>query len=237
MKKFFTLIAAVAMAASVNAVSFQPTDEQVAAGKIPAMTKLLEDDSLLTVMNAYETQVAASHLTINGVEYTNKFQLRTDANPSAENTLGKEKLGSTSLIVNVAYFVPVKFTVYGRRQTVDGKCVENDGKDLLMVDHDDFSTPLEASDYETELIGTDGKYATFVKTYTLKPSHQYTVYRGGSTMNIYKIEAIKDPTTGINSAVVEVESADAPAYNLAGQKVGENAKGIIIQNGKKYIRK
>lgn len=236
MKKFFTLIAAVAMAASVNANSvFQPSDEQVAAGTIAANTKLIDDDDLgITVTNAYETKVAASPLKIDWTEYTNKFQLRTDGDPSTENTLGKERTGCTSLIVNVDTYGDVKFTVYGRRQTVDGKCGENDGKDLLLVSHADFTEPLTADEYETELIG-DGKYATFVKTYILE-SGLYTVYRGGSTMNIYEIAAIGGPT-GINSAVVEVESADAPAYNLAGQKVGENAKGIIIQNGKKYIRK
>lgn len=61
----------------------------------------------------------------------------------------------------------------------------------------------------------------------------------GADVALHGVWVKVDGATGINSAVAEVESADAdaPAYNLAGQKVGDNAKGIIIQNGKKYIRK
>ena len=44
--------------------------------------------------------------------------------------------------------------------------------------------------------------------------------------------------TGIEGVVVdEVNNADAPAYNIAGQRVNKNAKGIVIINGKKYINK
>lgn len=41
---------------------------------------------------------------------------------------------------------------------------------------------------------------------------------------------------GITSIESEKVNANAPIYNLAGQKVSKNAKGILIQNGKKFIR-
>lgn len=43
--------------------------------------------------------------------------------------------------------------------------------------------------------------------------------------------------TGISSAVVEKVAADAPAYNLAGQKVNDSFKGIVVKNGKKVVVK
>lgn len=45
--------------------------------------------------------------------------------------------------------------------------------------------------------------------------------------------------TGISSAVVSgnVLSTDAPIYNIAGQRVSASTKGLLIQNGKKYINK
>ena len=57
-----------------------------------------------------------------------------------------------------------------------------------------------------------------------------------------KIESkIGDPrwygSTGINNAVVEKATADAPAYNLAGQKVNNSFKGIVVKNGKKVVVK
>lgn len=43
--------------------------------------------------------------------------------------------------------------------------------------------------------------------------------------------------TGINHISAAVDSADAPVYNLSGQRVGKNAKGVLIKNGKKYVVK
>lgn len=47
----------------------------------------------------------------------------------------------------------------------------------------------------------------------------------------------KNGATGINKVVTDVDSADAPAYNLSGQRVGKNAKGVLVKNGKKYVVK
>jgi hypothetical protein len=44
-------------------------------------------------------------------------------------------------------------------------------------------------------------------------------------------------TTGINSIENGQIDNDAPAYNLAGQKVGKGYKGIVIKNGKKVVMK
>lgn len=46
-----------------------------------------------------------------------------------------------------------------------------------------------------------------------------------------------DPT-GITEVVADkADNANAPAYNIAGQRVSKNAKGLVIINGKKYINK
>lgn len=42
---------------------------------------------------------------------------------------------------------------------------------------------------------------------------------------------------GIKSPASALSDKNAPAYNLAGQKAGSGYKGIVIQNGKKIIRK
>lgn len=44
--------------------------------------------------------------------------------------------------------------------------------------------------------------------------------------------------TGISSTVVaSKENTNAPIYNLAGQKVNKSYKGVVIQNGKKFVQK
>lgn len=48
-----------------------------------------------------------------------------------------------------------------------------------------------------------------------------------------------DPsTTGITDITNNIEeNVNAPVYNLAGQKVNANAKGLLIKNGKKFMNK
>lgn len=43
--------------------------------------------------------------------------------------------------------------------------------------------------------------------------------------------------TGISSVKAVSEKADGAIYNLAGQKVSKDTKGIVIQNGKKTLKK
>ena len=42
---------------------------------------------------------------------------------------------------------------------------------------------------------------------------------------------------GISQMTIVEENADAPVYNLAGQRVAPTTKGILIQNGRKFINK
>ena len=46
-----------------------------------------------------------------------------------------------------------------------------------------------------------------------------------------------DETTGINGVKTDNADVDAPMFNIAGQRVSNNAKGLVIKNGKKYMLK
>lgn len=62
-----------------------------------------------------------------------------------------------------------------------------------------------------------------------------SMFKGQTQINIIKIEK----TTGIDN-VNQINSAindNAPMYNLAGQRVGKEYKGVVIQNGKKFINR
>jgi hypothetical protein len=63
----------------------------------------------------------------------------------------------------------------------------------------------------------------------------YYVFCTGSKIGFFGYIFTPGTESGINTINAEV-AADAPAYNLAGQKVGKNFKGIMIQNGKKVIK-
>ena len=80
--------------------------------------------------------------------------------------------------------------------------------------------------------------------YVLEEDAEYLCFgRNGNTktcITILKIERgdepiVEDPTAVKNIAVQA--TTDGVAYNLAGQQVNNTYKGIVIQNGKKAIRK
>lgn len=55
-----------------------------------------------------------------------------------------------------------------------------------------------------------------------------------TTYEIYPIDNGID--TGISNVTSGALNANAPIYNLAGQRVSKDAKGILIQNGKKFVK-
>ena len=62
-----------------------------------------------------------------------------------------------------------------------------------------------------------------------------SLFNGQPQITIINIEK----TTGIDN-VKQIDSAindNAPMYNLAGQRVGKEYKGVVIQNGKKFINR
>lgn len=46
-----------------------------------------------------------------------------------------------------------------------------------------------------------------------------------------------DVVSGISTVAAEKQAADAPMFNLAGQRVNKDAKGLVIKNGKKMMLK
>ena len=78
--------------------------------------------------------------------------------------------------------------------------------------------------HENDVVVVYGK----LTYYTSKNENQI-----GSS-NIYSLNGL---TTAISDIKAEAINENAPIYNLAGQRVNKNAKGILIQNGKKFINK
>ena len=66
--------------------------------------------------------------------------------------------------------------------------------------------------------------------------YTFQKYSGTGNIMVASIEITPVGTDGISSAVAE-KNVNAPVYNLAGQKVDENYKGVVIKNGKKMLQK
>ena len=94
----------------------------------------------------------------------------------------------------------------------------------------------------TELKAPDGTDVAYPKTYTEQkwqmPADATTTdvcVRNNNGCHIYFIKVVSD-ASGI-STVKAQKVQNGAIYNLAGQKVGKDYKGIVIVNGRKYIQK
>ena len=113
-------------------------------------------------------------------------------------------------------------------------------------DNSGFTLNLVNNETVTQLckvnVGNTGSWDTYKEikgklTRKLEAGPQiFRIRISGPYCNIDKIE-LKCTSTGINGVTMDDSSSDNDIYNLSGQKVDANYKGIIILNGKKKINK
>ena len=110
---------------------------------------------------------------------------------------------------------------------------------LFNFDEADTSAAEETGDSAEPVNNNVAGVITFTSVTT--PDFGGTVYLGE---NATAPTELGDPrwtlaydTTGILSVNAEAVDANAPMYNLAGQRVAAGYKGIVIQNGKKFFQK
>jgi hypothetical protein len=72
--------------------------------------------------------------------------------------------------------------------------------------------------------------------FSVEAGKTYWLFNPKSQIGIYGFFFQAGGTDGIANVKAELD-ADAPIYNLAGQKVDKGFKGVVIQNGKKMIQK
>lgn len=125
--------------------------------------------------------------------------------------------------------------------TVEGKLP--DGADAKF--EQDLPASTEAKTYMVD-ISKWGKLSQYAYQNLNKPDgEQY----GVDDIEVTKIVVTKvyltnktveelNTGTNISSAIVASKvNTNAPIYNLAGQKVNKSYKGVVIQNGKKFVQK
>lgn len=73
-------------------------------------------------------------------------------------------------------------------------------------------------------------------TFIAQPNETYYIFNKNTQIGFGGFE-FEAGVTGISDVTVNAGvDANAPIYNLAGQRVGKDAKGILIQNGRKIIK-
>lgn len=90
---------------------------------------------------------------------------------------------------------------------------------------------------QSEIMGTDTNRPLYgYISWELEAGKDYYMFSPMSQMGLYGFYFQPSGGTGISN-VKAAEDAEAPVFNLAGQQVGKDAKGVLIQNGKKFVNK
>ena len=73
-------------------------------------------------------------------------------------------------------------------------------------------------------------------TFSVAEGGTYYVLAAGTKMGFYGFKYEVGTSTGISSVNAAAAKKNGKTYNMAGQEVSSSAKGIVIKNGKKYVK-
>lgn len=232
MKKFFTLIAAVAMAASMNA---QGTYAVQAGDNVNAGDKITSVENItLTYMEnagtAFNTGKAVGNWAdadfVAYVSGKNNGKLVSKAEPTGcVYKFETKKAGSLTVGVQLgpdkgfhvldATFAEVTPVSYNLPSAKDGD-----------------SQTFEQNDKGENIVAA--KSNGIVKI-NVAEGGTYYVLAAGTRLGFFGFKYELGTSTGISSVKAEA-AQNGKTYNLAGQQVSDSYKGLVIKNGKKYVK-
>ena len=234
MKKFFTLIAAVAMAASVNA---QGTYAVVEGDEVTAGDQITSVNNVtLTYCENAGTAFAGGKAMGNwaDADFTayvcgkNSGKLVSDAAPTGcvykfetakagSVTVGVQLGGTKGFHILDADFAEVAPASYNLPAAKDG-------------DSQEFTQNEKGENIIA-------KKSNGTVTFSVAEGGTYYVLAAGTRMGFYGFKYVTGTSTGISDIQAPKSSKDGATFNLLGQKVVNDATGIVIKNGKKFINK
>lgn len=223
MKKFFTLIAAVALAASVNAQVLTFT-QKYAKGSVPE-TFSADGLELKVVDKDGKMEVDANSQYFGTAESYKNFSFRLKS--------GGKSLTKNNLILTVPSDGTLKVYVRtGSSSATDRNVVltqnETELVNKILLESEAVSVPMTVDNVTKDtkvfpVISVPVKQGDVAITYPV------------NSVNFYGFELVKT-STGISSVNAAAVKKNCKTYNMAGQEVSSSAKGLIIKNGKKYVK-
>ena len=237
---------------TTNDESAQQWAGQVNEGVL-AFTKLADTDLTITAGVPYLMQASGEQTcctkTVRGSENMTPEELKTeDANYYAS-------VGKKTITVNAPYEVMASYNdnivngdfyfrgLYGRKKYTDG----TDGKLTTTLISDNGSQKYQ---YISTAAGNYLKYLPSGSTLQFNGMRAYFYFPNWNAANNNAAQAANNntnakihvavmaaSTTGISNISAEEASKPAEVYNLSGQCVDASYKGIVVRNGRKYLRK
>lgn len=211
MKKFFTLVAMALMAVGANAQELIAEVDFTTATEFTGWNQFGDGQEGSVELKAGEGLA----ITV-GSQTGQLWQPQTMIVP--DGSFNVEEDGNYKVVV------VAKFPTAGTLQINMGTWQSNDQTTADVPAADDFQT------VEVEFPGF---------AYTLEGCH--LLFQNGDFLGTTIVKSVKvidlDGTTQGIEAVKANQLVNGAIFNLAGQKVNANYKGVVIQNGKKFIQK
>ena len=232
MKKFFTLIAAVAMAASMNAqgtYAVQVGDNVKAGDQITSVKNIT-----LTYMEKAGTAFAVGKETTNWADADfgayvcgkNNGKLVKNAEPTGcvykfetvkagSVTVGVQLGGDKGfhiLDADFAEYAPASYNLPAAKDGDSQKFEQNEKGENIIADKSNGTV-----------------------TFSVAEGGTYYVLAAGTKMGFYGFKYEAGTSTGISSIEAAAKN-DGKTYNMAGQQVSGSFKGLVIKNGKKFVK-
>lgn len=232
MKKFFTLIAAVALAASVNA---QGTYAVQVGDKVNAGDKITSVENItLTYKENAGTAFADVKKQSNWAD--GDFNAYVCGVNNGKLVKGAEPTGCV-----------YKFeTANAGTLTVAIQMGANKGFHILDADFAEVtpgSYNLPSANGESQKFTLNEKNENIIAaksngivTFSVAAGGTYYVLAAGTRMGFFGFKYTIGTSTGISSVNAAAAKKNGKTYNMAGQEVSSSAKGLIIKNGKKYVK-
>lgn len=217
MKKLFTLIAAMATAMTINAQSITFGDADIAAAAMPAT--FTSGEVKLTLINDGKFAVDLNNANFGTADEAVKYssRLKTGGKSSASRffTLSVPGDGTVKIAART-----------GKNSDTTRDIVLTQGGTELAK-----KILLESEAIEVGEGDNVKKVYPYVTASVKKGDIDITFPT--NSINIYAVEFVA-ATSGIKTATAKV--SDDATYNLAGQRVDRNYKGVVIKNGKKTLQ-
>ena len=226
MKKIFTLIAVAAMALSAQAQRISWTEDDAAsAGTLDGKVFANGDFKLTITDTDGKVAIDKNNAYFGTADANEKFtaRLKSGGKSSSKNTL--------TLTIPTAGTLKV-YARTGSNSATDRNLVLTQNEvalyDAVVEESQAVKVKgLDASDPDKET-------SVYPIISVAVAAGEVTVTYPVGSMNFYGFE-LGGTSTGINT--VKAASENGVRYNLAGQKVAEGYKGVVIMNGKKVVIK
>ena len=150
------------------------------------------------------------------------------------------------MVSNVPYLVAFPGDKWGKQYSFKGKTVKFTGlsstihADSRIVSGSEYynftGTTLQINAENVYTLDSEGNVfqlsSQMVEPFRAYIRPKYDVENMANILHIFTDEA-----SGIESVTSTATPVETPSYNVAGQKVDKNSRGVVIRNGKKYINK